>query len=157
MRSSKRQPMYKRILVALDASERDDVVLEHIGDLARTSGAAVVLLRVACYDARERDQMQREVSRAERALRHARERLAERFGVEAEEALVHGEPTEVIVAECLSRGCDLVAMATHGHGALYDFLLGSVANQVRHRLDVPVLTVRVPLGKHKQPGGAEES
>ncbi len=141
--------MYKRILVALDASECDTPMIEHIGGLARATGAEVVLLRVACYDARERDQMQREISRAQRALREARELLAQRFGVEAEEALMHGDPTETIVEECQSRQCDLIAMATHGHGALYDFLLGSVSNQVRHRVDVPVLTLRVVRRKRK--------
>jgi len=142
--------MYKRILVALDASDRDQVILEHVGELARSDGSQVVLLRVACYDAREKDQMQREVSRAQRALREAKEVLADRFGVEAEEVLMHGDPAETIVEECASRGCDLIAMSTHGHGALYDFLLGSVANQVRHRVDVPVLTMRVALKKEKK-------
>jgi nucleotide-binding universal stress UspA family protein len=110
----------------------------------------VVLLRVACYDAREKDQMQREVSRAQRALREAREMLANTFALEAEEVLMHGDPAETIIEECASRGCDLIAMSTHGHGALYDFLLGSVANQVRHRVNVPVLTMRVALKKGKR-------
>jgi len=141
--------MYKRILVALDASERDEVILQHVGHLARADGAQVVLLRVACYDARERDQMQREITRATRALRQAKEYLAEHFALEAEEVLMHGDPGETIAEESLSRECDLIAMATHGHGALYDFLLGSVANQVRHRVEVPVLTIRVPKTSEK--------
>ena len=145
--------MFRRILVPLDATERDAHILEQVATLAQ-AGGEIVLLRVACYDARERDQMQREITRAEQALREAKELLATRFALEAEEALLHGDPAEVIASECESRKCDLIAMATHGHGALYDFLLGSVANEVRHRVSVPVMTLRVALPKRK--GRAQE-
>ena len=39
-------------------------------------------------------------------------------------------------------GCDLIAMSTHGHRLLGDLILGSVASEVRHSTDIPVLLVR---------------
>ena len=39
-------------------------------------------------------------------------------------------------------GCDLIAMSTHGHRLIGDLILGTVASEVRHRTDIPVLLVR---------------
>ncbi len=39
---------------------------------------------------------------------------------------------------------DAVVMATHGHGGLAHFFLGSTTEKVAHSLDMPVLTVRPP-------------
>jgi nucleotide-binding universal stress UspA family protein len=41
-----------------------------------------------------------------------------------------------------TRGCDLVAMSTHGHRFISDMLYGSPAESVRHRVDVPVLLLK---------------
>jgi nucleotide-binding universal stress UspA family protein len=41
-------------------------------------------------------------------------------------------------------GCDLIAMSTHGHRFLSDLILGSVATEVRHRTNIPVLLIRSP-------------
>jgi len=40
------------------------------------------------------------------------------------------------------RGCDLVAMSTHGHRLLADIFLGTTATRVRHRVSVPILLLR---------------
>jgi nucleotide-binding universal stress UspA family protein len=56
--------------------------------------------------------------------------------------LGHGEPGDVIVAQAHQLEADLIAMATHGHGWLERRVLGSVADFVRHRSDVPLLLVR---------------
>ena len=49
-------------------------------------------------------------------------------------------------------GCDLIAMATHGHGFLNDVVRGSVANEVRHKSMVPVLLVRTPAPPKRNTG-----
>ncbi|NIN00567.1 MAG: universal stress protein, partial [candidate division Zixibacteria bacterium] len=38
--------MYKRILVPLDGTPNDDIVLEHVKDLARQHGAELTLLQL---------------------------------------------------------------------------------------------------------------
>jgi nucleotide-binding universal stress UspA family protein len=40
------------------------------------------------------------------------------------------------------RGCDLVAMSTHGHRLLADLFLGVTASRVQHNVDVPVLLLK---------------
>jgi nucleotide-binding universal stress UspA family protein len=131
--------MYKQILVALDASPADEAIINHIAELAPIHHSHVILLRVAHYHTR--DQMQHEVEESEQYLDTVAKQLAER-GVNVETAVSHGEPAEQIVHEAESRGVDLIAMSTHGHRGLYDLVFGSVAEEVRHVVAIPVLLVR---------------
>ena len=40
------------------------------------------------------------------------------------------------------KGCDLVAMSTHGHRFLADLFLGTTASRVQHSISAPVLLLR---------------
>ena len=44
-------------------------------------------------------------------------------------------------------GCDLIAMATHGHRLVEDLIRGSTATGLRHMTAIPVLMVRVASAK----------
>ena len=65
-------------------------------------------------------------------------------GFETDTILACGEPTHHILATAERENCDLIAMSTHGHRLLGDLILGSVASEVRHRTDIPVLMIRSP-------------
>jgi manganese transport protein len=47
-----------------------------------------------------------------------------------------------IVKRIQEKGCDLVAMGTHGHRGVADLFLGSTASPVQHSVNVPVLLLR---------------
>ena len=49
------------------------------------------------------------------------------------------QPYQAIIATAADRGCDLIVMATHGHGGLSAVLLGSVTNKVLTHTKIPVL------------------
>ena len=53
-----------------------------------------------------------------------------------------GEPWVEIVDCARERRVDLIVMGTHGHGAVAQLLLGSVAERVVQHSPCPVLTVR---------------
>jgi nucleotide-binding universal stress UspA family protein len=55
---------------------------------------------------------------------------------------VVGHPGEVIAETAEKENFDLVLMGSHGHGALLNMVLGSVATQVLARCKVPVLLIR---------------
>lgn len=131
--------MYGRILVPIEGTETDAPVLRHIGELAGMCGAEVVLLRVAHYHTR--DQMTCEVEDAEADLARAAEQLRAR-GLAVRTLMVSGEPQQVIVQQAEELEPDLIAMATHGHGWAKRWVLGSVADHVRHNTDVPLLLVK---------------
>jgi nucleotide-binding universal stress UspA family protein len=140
--------MYRTILVALENSPVDAAILTHIQPLARLSGGRLILVHVADgFAARAQEQLDLEDSeeiKADRAyLERCRQELAQ-AGFDVSTVLACGDPAEQILALAEREKCDLIAMATHGHRFIKDVLLGSVADAVRHRTDIPVLLLRAP-------------
>jgi nucleotide-binding universal stress UspA family protein len=139
--------MYRRILVPLENTPTDAVILEHVRTLARHCNASVVLIHVADgFVARTYKELGLRESEEMRGDMGYLERCAQKLcddGIDAESLLAGGDPAVEITAAADREGCDLIAMSTHGHRFLKDILFGSVANEVRHRARVPVLCVRV--------------
>ena len=136
--------MYSKILVPLDGSAVDNAILEHIGELAKIHGSKVILTRVVEGWSTEyygKEALPKGVEEAQAYLESVAERLRSK-GIQVETVMEHGNPTEAIVKEAEERGCDLIAMSTHGHGFLMDLLYGSVSHEVRHTVDIPVLMIR---------------
>jgi len=138
--------VYKHILIPLDNSPSDGAILAHIRGLARLTGARLTLVHVADgFVARNQDRLGLEDSdemRVDRAYLDERQKELAAEGFEVNTILACGEPSDHIVAIADRENCDLIAMSTHGHRLMADLLLGSVANEVRHRTEVPVLLVR---------------
>jgi nucleotide-binding universal stress UspA family protein len=135
--------VYKRILVPLDATEVDDVVLPHVRALAHAFGSEVLLLRVAHYHTR--DQRSFELSRAEEYLDcRVIELTAEEISVRG--IVAPGEVVDAIIDTAQAEDVDLIAMAGHGHSHIAGWVLGSTIEDVRHRCCVPMLLVRGPSG-----------
>jgi nucleotide-binding universal stress UspA family protein len=63
-------------------------------------------------------------------------------GIPVEVELAYGEPVKEIVNWVRQKGCDLVAMSTHGHQFMADLVLGTTAIRVQHSISVPVLLLR---------------
>ncbi|MCC6679248.1 MAG: universal stress protein [Phycisphaerales bacterium] len=137
--------MYSRILVTLDTSPADRPLVAHITELARVHGSSVVLVHVADgWAARHFDTLklvESEEMKSDRAYLESQARLFEAAGVPAEIMLAHGEPPAEILKAAEQQGCDLIAMATHGHRFLADLVLGSTIDTVRHRARVPLLVI----------------
>ncbi len=145
------QNVYQHILIPLDNSPTDEAILTHIRQLARLTGARLTLVHVADgFMARNQKRLGLDESpemRDDRDYlgRRAAELAAEGFKVDA--ILECGEPADHILAIAEREQCDLIAMSTHGHRFLSDLILGSVAEQVRHRTGIPVLLIRSPQAK----------
>lgn len=131
--------LYARILVTLDGSAVDEPLLDDIERLAQVLGSTVILLRVAHYHTRDSRVAEEDEARADLASAAAR---LEGHGFPVETVLGRGEPDAVIVEQAEALKADLIAMGTHGHGWLERQVLGSVADHVRHRSDVPLLLVK---------------
>ena len=63
-------------------------------------------------------------------------------GIVTEAELAYGEPVREIIQWIQEKGCDLVAMSTHGHRFVADLFLGTTASRVQHSISVPVLLLR---------------
>ena len=136
--------MYGTILVTLDGTSTDRAIIDHIKQLAILAHSRVVLLHVADgWAARTYgpDAVSPEISEDTEYLKNVlAEFQAARIPAQAE--LAFGEPDKEIVKWVEQKGCDLVAMSTHGHRFLADMFLGTTATRVQHSISVPVLLLR---------------
>ena len=147
--------MYHRILVPLEHSPTDVIIIEHVRRLAHHLGSSLVLIHVADgWAARNVDALNLRESEEMRLDRDYLERLATELttdGLSAEALLASGDPAREITAAAVREDCDLIAMATHGHKFIGDVVYGSVANAVRHETSIPVLLLRAPATARNSP------
>ncbi len=144
--------MFRKILLPLEHSAYDAGIIEYVRDLARWSGASVLVIHVADgFAARNVKELALRESEEMRDDREYVERVARELsaaGVVTDCLLAGGDPSKEIREAAEREHCDLIAMATHGHRFFKDLFFGSVATEVRHTSRVPVLLV---LGKPGMP------
>jgi len=137
--------MYDKILVTLDGTSTDRAIIEHVKSLAKLANSRLVLLHVADgWAARTYgpDAVSPEIGEDIAYLEKVRLEF-EVAGIPAQAELAYGEAADQIIKWVEKKGCDLVAMSTHGHRFISDLLYGSTADKVRHHVDVPVLLLKV--------------
>ena len=136
--------MYKTILVTLDATPTDRAIIEHVKQLAKEMHSSVVLLHVATGVPAQfhgPDAAGEEIDEDNAYLAKIESEF-QSVGVPARAELGFGDPVTEIVKWVQEKGCDLVAMGTHGHKLLADLFLGATATRVQHNISVPVLLLR---------------
>jgi len=136
--------MYKTILVTLDGTPTDRAIIRHVKQLAALAQSQVVLLHVADgWAARTYgpDAVSPEITEDTAYLDKVRAEF-QAAGVNATSELAYGDPVTEIVKWVRQKGCDLVAMSTHGHRFLADIFRGTTASRVQHSVSVPVLLLR---------------
>ena len=145
--------MYRHILVPTDGSDLSSAAIDHALQLARTLGARVTALTVAeplhflpiTPGATINLRAEYEAHLKESGVRilGAVEARAAAAGVPVETLQVAaGDAWQAIVDTAKERGCDLIAMASHGRRGVSAFLMGSVTTKVLGHATVPVLVYR---------------
>ena len=138
--------MFKRILVALDHSQADDALLPRVKELARLTGADILLLHVSTGWAAHWQQDLNLLDSAEMKedrdyLDQVSAKLAgEGFRVTARHGA--GSPAEQILKTAREESCDLIAMTTHGHRLISDLIFGETIEKVRHESEIPLFLVK---------------
>jgi len=77
-------------------------------------------------------------------LHHRLEQLAlelRRGGAEASAFVAQGPTVATVLHEAERLGADFIIVGSHGHGAVYDLLVGSIAEAIVRRATRPVLVV----------------
>ena len=138
--------MYRRILVAIENSPADNTILTHVSDLARLTGAELLLVHVADgWAARNFDQLKlresEEMQSDRRYLDQLHADLTAR-GHKVETRLAMGDPANELIRVAEEADVDLIAMSTHGHRFIADVLFGTTVTKVRHLVKIPVLLLR---------------
>jgi len=137
--------MYKTILVTLDGT-RDGPGHPRTHQETRETHAQPWL---CCFTSRDgwaartygADAVSPEITQDTDYLKKVRAEF-QAAGIPTDAELAYGEPSKEIVKWVEKKGCDLVAMSTHGHRFLADLFLGSTSRHVRHTVKVPVLLLR---------------
>lgn len=144
--------MFERLLVTTDGSPFATLALPIAADLARRYGAALTVLYVApgpvalsesaAYAFDYETERERQRARGAQLLDEARTLI----GLpDVRQVFREGVRIDQIIAEEVAQGdIGLVVMSSHGRSGLAHFFLGSVAEAVLRRVQVPVFLVRAP-------------
>lgn len=138
--------MYQHILIPLENSDTDRVILDHVKPLVRLTGARLLLLHVADgWVARNFNQLKLAESEEMKNDREYLESTASHLrsdGFTVETLLALGNPPAEILKVAETEHCDLIAMAGHGHRLFGDLFHGSTITEVRHKATIPLLVIR---------------
>lgn len=140
----------KTILVPVDFSGITENVISETVDLAMLTDARIVLLHVveplvtqvdySVVAMTIADANQATVRRAHERLLALQEHWKLRyFRVETAEAI--GTPVEEILTQAAALPADYIVIGSHGHGRIYDAIMGSTTNGVLKRALCPVLVI----------------
>jgi nucleotide-binding universal stress UspA family protein len=145
--------MYSHILIPTDGSPLSTAAVEKGLAFARDAGAKATVMTVIepfHLFSGEADQLENTRADYERRVRqHAARTLAEAqarakaLRVPCEFVEIESDrPYQSIVATAIQRGCDLIAMASHGRRGVAALVLGSETLKVLTHSTIPVLVYR---------------
>jgi nucleotide-binding universal stress UspA family protein len=138
------------ILVPVDFSPAEQAVTACAVELAKRLHAKLILLHVEApqpdfvgYQAGPqsvRDAVARSIHGNAQTLHALRDRLRGQTS-EVECLLIQGPTVEKIVDESARLKADYIVMGSHGHGNLFELVVGSVSDGVIRRASCPVVVV----------------
>jgi nucleotide-binding universal stress UspA family protein len=139
------------ILVAVDLSGASPKILHYVKTLALNFSANVCLLYAEKPDLgfvgfgpgrpeSVLDEVTDKFEKKRKELQDEADKL-QSSGIDAKALLVQGAAVEVILDEAGKLKADLIVVGSHGHGAVYHLMVGSVSEGVLHRSTCPVLVV----------------
>ncbi|MBW2574616.1 MAG: universal stress protein [Deltaproteobacteria bacterium] len=144
--------MYKIILVPLDGSKRAEAILPYVENLALSLNTKVIFFMVEepalmlGYDetidmAKYHEERNHNKKQIESYLASVQKDFRAK-GIVVQTLIGHGPVTKAIIDTAEKENVGLVAMASHGHGALLRAFYGGVAAGVLQRIDRPLLLIR---------------
>lgn len=134
---------YNRIAVAVDFSEVDNKVIQHVLTVANKSTEIHLIHIVESVVARVfgDDVADSESLADEDFLNRYQQQIAE-HGYHVTTELGYGSPKNTIPTITKKFDADLLVLGSHGHGLWADMLFGTTIDTVRHNVDIPIFIVR---------------
>lgn len=145
--------MFKTILAACDGSTQSENALKKAVDLARLSGAKILILTVYRHHSMVEASLSmvqgpKHVTPDEALQENAREiadaarKIVTDAGLTEVRAFVRsGQPSRAIVEFAKKHDADLIVLGSRGAGSMDGYFLGSVSHKVTGLSDIPVLVV----------------
>lgn len=138
------------ILVCIDFSDSTEKVVSNSEKLAKGVSAKLWILHVAepepdfvGYDPGPqyiRDSLAEQFHQEHRLAQEIAKKMREK-GLEATALLIQGSTAEVILETAEKIEADIIVIGTHGKGAVYHLLVGSVSEAVIHKAECPIFVV----------------
>ncbi len=161
---------FERIVVTVDGSQPSLLALTTANELACALGASLEVMHVIPdvpsayayaayeyapiidYDRYQRDLEAESQAIIAAALAHLKANATKMADVSTSRVPANNQRVGDAIAQAATEHrADLIVMSTHGRTGFDRLLLGSVAERVSHRAEVPVLFVRAPQVKADQP------
>lgn len=145
--------MFRHILVPTDGSPLSALAVEKAVQLARSTGAKITFLsavdpfHIWTDNANQLSYTREEYERVSKAAAdgYLNDAAAEagRAGVASDTIRVESdEPYRAIIDAAVQKGCDLIAMASHGRRGVAALVIGSETQKVLTHSAIPVLVYR---------------
>ena len=142
----------KNILAAIDFSDISPLVINKAAEISRCFASKLWLIHVAAPDPdfigyetgpqTERDWRAKTLKKEHQYLQNRALEL-EQKGINVTPLLIQGTTADTIIKEGSKLNADLIVIGSHGHGAFYKALVGSVSEQIIRKASCPILIVPV--------------
>ncbi len=149
-----------KLLVGIDLSGSTEKVVRQAEEIAKALSARVWLLHVAMPEPADyyiagsgpdsvgievntqsyRDALAKKFHREHQQVQEIADRLRKQ-GLDTTALLVEGEEVEAVLNEASKLDADMIIVGSHGRGAMYQLLVGSVSEGILHKAECPVLIV----------------
>ena len=141
------------ILALIDFSDVTKSVVEASTNLARAMDLEIIFLHVGepdpdfvGYEAGPetvRDSVAHELADEHRSVEHIAAQVSA-SGVACRPMMVQGPTIDVAIEQAEKHSAAWIVLGSHGHGALFNLLVGSVSEGVMRRANCPVVVVPSP-------------
>jgi len=140
----------KNIIAAIDFSNVTEKVIEKAAEIAASFPSKLWLIHVAAPDPEfvgyeigpqhERDWRAETLHEEHKTIQDKAEHLRNR-GIEVTALLVQGHAAETVLMHAEKVKADLIVLGTHGHGAIYKLLVGSVSEEILQKSLSPIMLI----------------
>jgi nucleotide-binding universal stress UspA family protein len=137
-----------KLLVGVDLSESTEMIVEKTEEIAKALSAKVWLLHVAGPDLVGYDLVSQSLRDSVAEGFHGEhchiQEIADRLrktGLDTTALLIQGAPAETILKQASKLDVDMIVVGSHGRGAMYQLLVGSVSEGVLLKSECPILVV----------------
>ncbi len=142
----------KNIVLAVDFSETTEKIVEKAAKIASKLMAKIWIVHVAApdpdfvgYDVGPqyiRDDRAEELREEHQMLQNYAANLKKK-GIDAEALLIQGYTAQSIIKQAEQVEADMIIIGSHGHGPLYNTIIGSVTSDVLRDTPMPVTVIPV--------------
>ena len=139
-----------KLLVAVDLSESTQTIVEKVEEINKEYPAKVWILHNAEPEpdvlefkvdpVAAREALAKKFHNEHRQIQEIANRLR-KAGLDTTALLVHGPTVEYILKEASELNVDMIVVGSHGRGAMYKLLVGSVSEGILRKSRCPVLVI----------------